>query len=85
MCSSDAKASRRENCRPNVVVRVFALVPHQDASHSTASTHVVFERLKIEHLLKEKLLRAFLVGLSTFIAIAIAIAIAAFELNNYWC
>ena len=34
MRSSYAKARRRKNCRPNVIIRVFALVPHQDASHS---------------------------------------------------
>ena len=62
MRSSYAKARRRENRRPNVIVLVFAFVPHQDAAHSAASTHVTFERLKIEHLLKGKLLRAFLVG-----------------------
>ena len=34
----------------------------ESASNSAASTHITFERLKIEHLLKGKLLRAFLVG-----------------------
>lgn len=62
MRSSYAKARRRENCRANVVIWVFALVSHQDASHSAASPQVTFERLKIEHLLKGKLLRAVLVG-----------------------
>lgn len=60
--SSYAKARRRENRRPTVVIRVFAFVSHQDAAHSAISFHVAIKRLKIEHLLKRKLPRAVLVG-----------------------
>ena len=62
MRSSYAKARRRENCRPTVVIRFFAFVSHKDAAHSAISLHVAIKRLKFEHLLKRNLLRAILVG-----------------------
>jgi len=61
MRSSYAKAKRRKNCRPTVVIRVFALAPHQDAPRSAITLHVAFKRVEIKHLLEGKLLRAFLV------------------------